>query len=234
MPDTTSSYFELQLDTALPVISALTIGSGSAFIGTRETTVGITYPESLDDIIQMKIWGDVDPSFDTDVQATEANSNWVSYAASKAIKLSDGDGNKTIYAKIRDNVLNEGAQASAMVTLDTAVPIVAIVSGPTPRKISKIATKDTSEFTFQSSEDFIQYKVCVVSDSSAAEGTGTVIGVTNGSTNMTGTAGEGDVFAANTPISCKIKGADLEAADPGDGKKIIKIFVQDKSGNWSI
>ena len=41
-------------------------------------------------------------------------------------------------------------------------------------------------------------------------------------------------FKASTAISCKIYGKDLEAASSGDGEKIIKVFVKNAHGTWSV
>jgi hypothetical protein len=39
---------------------------------------------------------------------------------------------------------------------------------------------------------------------------------------------------SSTVVNCKIYGADLATASAGDGDKIIKVFVQDVAGNWSV
>ena len=58
---------------------------------------------------------------------------------------------------------------------------------------------------------------------SSTHATGTAIGTTNGSTNMAATGS----FAASTPISCTINGADLSAAVSGvNAAYIIKVFVK--------
>jgi hypothetical protein len=54
--------------------------------------------------------------------------------------------------------------------------------------------------------------------------------MTDGSTNMHGTT----ATAKDAAVECTINGADLEAASSGDGVKIIKVFVKDDTGNWSI
>ena len=41
-------------------------------------------------------------------------------------------------------------------------------------------------------------------------------------------------FKASTAISCKVYGKDLEAASSGDGEKIIKVFVKNAHGTWSV
>lgn len=232
MPDmvnTSVAYTEVELDLTGPDISSLVIGTGASKVNVTVLKLNITPDEAATDVAQMKIWGDVDPTYDSDIQTTEEGSTWITYANTKNIKLSEEDGTKVIHCKLRDDVYNEGEAKTATTILSTELPTVAITTGPTPNKISKIATKDTSEFQFQASADFTEYKVCVVADTGAIESAGTVIQTTNGSQNMSGTG----TFAKEDQISCVIKGADLEAASPGDGKKIIKIFVKDTQGVWS-
>ena len=57
------------------------------------------------------------------------------------------------------------------------------------------------------------------------------IPVTSGSTNTSGTEGG---YKADTAINVTINGADLEAASSGDGVKIIKVFVKNAAGTWSV
>ena len=178
----------------------------------------------------MKIWGNVDPANYANVQATEGALAWISFAASKQVKLSSGDGAKTLYLKIRDSVLNESAQTSSSIGLDTTVPVATISIGPDVTKVSKITGKRTCSFSFQCDSIFDEYKVKVVPATSSLQDAGTLIGTTNGSTNMSGSAGN---YPANTNIDCQIDGADLEAASSGDGTKIVKVFTKDQSGLWS-
>ena len=196
-----NSFFNLTLDTLGPV-GTLVIGTGAAKVNTAEVTLHINHKET--DVVQMKIWGDVDTAFDNQIQATEGDSAWLSYSATKAIRLSTSEGSKTIYCKLKDDVSNEGSSFSATVTLDATVPVVTVTSGPTPAKISKITGKNTSEFAFQSSEDFVSYKVTVVSSSAATQETAVTIASTNGSTGVSGSAGN---YTASTPISVTISGA---------------------------
>ena len=125
---------------------------------------------------------------------------------------------------------NESAQANDSIILDTTLPVVTI-SGPDLTKISKISGKNVSAFSFTVDVTFDEYKVKVVSATGAAENTGAQVGTANGSTNMSGSAGN---YASATPINCQINGTDLETASSGDGTKIIKVFVKDQAGNWSI
>lgn len=224
-----SNYFYLTLDTTGPANPSITIEGGAQYATQQLVDCAISTSDGDTTGYQMKIWGDVDTANNPDIQDTEANSNWITFSASQQVKLSSGDGSKTINVKIRDDVYNESAQASDSITLDTTLPVVTI-SGPDVTKISKKPGKNECAFSFTVDTVFDEYKVKVVSSTGAAHDTGTLIGTANGSTNMSGNAGG---YAADTAINCTITGADLEAASAGDGEKIIKVFVKDEAGNWS-
>ena len=76
-------------------------------------------------------------------------------------------------------------------------------------------------FSFTSDVAFTEYKIKVVPSKSSLHDSGT---------NMSATG----TFKASTAISCKIYGKDLEAASSGDGEKIIKVFVKNAHGTWSV
>lgn len=97
----------------------------------------------------MKVYGNVDTSYNANIQDTEGASAWITYSTSQEVKLSSGDGSKIVYVKIRDDVYNESSQASDSITLDTSVPVVTINSGPDVTKISKQTGKRTCSFQFQ-------------------------------------------------------------------------------------
>jgi len=223
-----ANWFNLELDTTGPSSPSVSFDDG---VYATQQLVNVTVGTGDGDTTgyQMKLYGDVDLGNDADVQDIEANSNWIAFNASKQIKLASGDGSKTLYVKIRDDVLNESGEASDNITLDTTLPTVNI-TGPDLSKISKIATKDVSAFSFQSDSDFTEYKVKVVAASGSAHDTGTLIGTANGSTFMADTG----TWNSSTVINSSINGADLEAASAGDGTKIVKVFVKDDSGQWSV
>lgn len=224
-----ANYFELILDTTGPQSPSISINAGAAYATAQLVTLTIGTSDSDVTGYQMKIWGDVDTAYDADVQALESKSAWISYSTSKQIKLSSANGTKTVYLKIRDSVLNESSQASDTISLDTVLPTASISSGPDVTKISKVDTKDTCTFSFTSDSAIQAWKVKVVPSSSSLHSAGTQLGTTNGSTNVSG-----GTLAASTPQTVTIKGADLEAASAGDGTKVIKVFVQDLAGNWSV
>ena len=170
----------------------------------------------------MKIWG-------ISGVTSEADASWETFVGAKTVELEEGDGLKTVRVKIRDDVYNESTNASATITLNTAVPSVTI-TGPDVTRISKKAGKNICTFSFSSDAAFTEYKVKVVPSISSLHDAGIDIGTTNGSTNMSGT-GE---YAANNTVKCTINGADLDAASSGDGQKIIKVFVKTEYGIWSV
>ena len=210
-----ASFFNLILDTIAPVGLALSLNDGAHYTTSRDITAAITLSDAETTGYQMKIWGI------TDVE-DEASAVWETFAASKALKLTDGDELKTVHIKVRDDVGNETAEVTATITLNTVVPVVSI-TGPDKTKISKVNTFDTAAFE--------EYIIRVVPSGSSLHDAGVAIPTTGGSTNTSGNEGG---YAAKTPIEVTIKGADLEAASAGDGTKVVKVFVKNVAGTWSV
>jgi hypothetical protein len=213
-----ASYFQLTLDTLAPVISAFTINDGASVTTSTTVTLKIT----SDDATSMKIWG-------INGVANEASATWETFAPTKQVTLTSGDGTKTVYIKVRDSVYNESATSSDTITLSTAIPTITI-TGPDVSIISEQSGKDTASFSFSSSMALKAYTVRLVPSNSSDHTAGTQIPTTAGSTNMSGTT-----VAANTSISCTIKGTDLSNAAGGtDGTYIIKVFGQASANDlWS-
>lgn len=224
-----ANNFNLTLDTTAPADVALNIDSSAAYAGSQTVTAQPSTSDGVTTSYQMKIYGDVDAANDANIQTTEGASAWIAYSTSQSVKLSSGDGSKTLRLKIRDDVGNTSGEVTHAITLDTTVPVATISVAASPTKISKIATFDTSTFSFQSDTAIQAWKVKVVPATGSIESAGTTIPVTAGSTNTTGGA-----LAATTNQSVTIKGTDLETASSGDGTKIVKVFVQDLSGLWSV
>lgn len=224
-----ASTFTLTLDTTAPAGAGLLINSDATYTTSRAVTANLATTDPSTVGYQVKLWGDVDPAADGNVQATEAASAWVAYTTGKAVTLAAGDGLKTLNARIRDDVGNQTAVLTDTITLDTTVPVVTITAAASPSKISKAAGFDTSTFTFQADTAIAAWKVKAVPSVNSLENAGTTIGTSNGSQNTTGAA-----LAATTNQSVTVKGADLEAASAGDGAKIVKVFAQDAAGNWSV
>jgi hypothetical protein len=221
-----ASTFTLTLDTTSPTITSAAVAAGAAYATARATTMDTVVSGA--DVFQMKVWGDVDPAADANVQTTEGASTWVTYTVSKAITLSTGDGLKTLNVRVRDDVGNQSGVSTDTITLDTTAPVPTISVAASPTRISKVATFDTTTFQFQADTAIQAWKVKVVPATNSLENAGTTIPTTAGSTNTTGGA-----LGATTNQTVTIKGADLETASAGDGAKIVKVFVQDAAGIWS-
>lgn len=218
-----ASYFNLTLDTTAPSGLTLQINDGALYATSTAVTLKISVSDEQTTGYQMKIWG-------IDGVDDEGSASWESYAATKSVNLTAGDGLKTVYIKVRDDVGNESTQVSDTITLNTAVPVVTI-TGPDKSKISKVSGFNQSVINFTADVEFEEYKVCVVPRNNSTQEAGTVIGTTNGSINTSGNAGS---YPASENIQVTITGADLEAASSGDGVKIVKVFVKNAAGTWSV
>ena len=216
-----ASYFNLTLDTLAPQGVALQINNGESATSNPIVQLKISTEDSPTTGYRMKIWG-------ISGAETEGNASWETFAATKQVTLTNGDGLKTISLKIQDDVYNESAVVTASITLNTQVPTVTI-NGPDYSKISRSTQRNTASFTFTPDMDISEWKVCYVSTESATQESGTVIGTTNGSTNMTGATSD-----ANQPVTCSIKGEDLFTAYGSDKVGIIKVFIKNTLGVWSV
>lgn len=216
------------LDTAPPAGGAFVINDGAPRVAVQ--TVTLTIESSSLDVDEMIIWGDVDIADSAAVQATEGASQWITFAESKVIRLSSGDGPKTINLRLRDDVGNATLAIDRVITLDGTAPWVEIVSGVDVERVSTVAGHDEATFSWRCNQAFEHYEVKVVPSSLASYQIGTALDDTDGSLNI---AGDG-AFPATTPITTTINGADLQTASPGDGPKIIKVFVRNTTDVWSL
>lgn len=224
------NYVYIYLDTTAPANPTITIANDATFVADQLVDISLSVGDPDTTGYQMKIWGDVDPTYNPNIQQTEEESTWISYDPNPQVRLSSGDGLKTINLRVRDDVHNPSAIAIDSVNLDTSIPTVT-VTDPDVSKISLIEGKDTASFTFQVNEKFVEYKVKLVGSIGATHDTGTTIPTENGSINTSGTG----VFESSSVITVTIKGKDLQLAGATtDGEKIIKVFVKDESGLWSV
>lgn len=225
------AYFQIQLDTTAPQGPVFELAGGANLVGTFTVPFVLTTNDFDKAGYSVKVWGDVDPAYNADIQATKATSAWIGYGTVNTLKLSPGGGLKTVYAVIRDDVGNETAELQDAVTVDVTIPVVTITEDPDRTKISKVAPWDATNFTFQVDSDVSGWKVKVVPDPSATEDQGIQLYDAGGSDNVL----EPNVpLAANTPKQVKVTGADLQTAVGPDGDYYIKVFAQEAgSGNWS-
>lgn len=219
-----ASFFNLTLDTLSPSGLSVQINGGAQYATSRDAKISISLSDESTVGYQMKVWG-------IDGVESENAASWETFSSEKQVTLTEEDGLKTIYVKVRDDVWNESSVASDTITLDTTVPVVTI-TGPDVSKISKSSQKNVSSFTFMADVTITEWKVMVVQSESALHDTGTNVQIPDegGSANMKGS----EQTAASTLVSCTIYGADLESASAGDGTKIVKVFVKSEAGIWSV
>lgn len=225
------SYFHLELDTRPPATPTLLINGGAAFATVRDVQVALSsadYAGGSADVDDMLIWGDVDPAADPFVQPDEGDSQWLNFTPDYVVRLSPGDGRKRIYARLRDDVCNVTPVFTDFIDLSEGGPSVEIVTPVDRGRISKTAPCDLATFAWEASLAFDRFEVRVVPSIGSPWGAGTIIPTTSGSLNTSGTGS----FLAETPIITQIRGADLEAASPGDTSKVVKVFVR-SGGVWS-
>ena len=218
-----ASYFHVTLDTTAPSDVALTINNGALYASSTAVNLNITLADDQTEGYQMKIWGVAGAQ-------EEAQAGWENFAPSKGVNLTDGDGRKAVFLKLRDDVGNESLTVSAQITLNTSVPVVT-VTGPDRSRISTEDGFGKSVFHFSADVPFEAYKVCVVPAVSAQQEEGISIPTEGGSLN---TSGEEGGYPASTDVEVTITGADLVRVSPGDGVKVIKVFVRNASGIWSV
>ena len=219
-----ASFFNLILDTTAPSGVLVKINGDAEYTTNPAVTLTIQCADEDKSGYQIKVWG-------IDGIPDEESAEWEEYVESKSVNLTSGDGQKIVYLKVRDSVYNESSVAQDEITLNTNVPTVTII-GPDVARISKVAGKNVSSFTFMADVKIVAWKVMVVESSASLENTGTnkQIPTDGGSTNMTGDT----ETEANNAISCTIYGADLAAASSGDGTKVVKVFVKNEAGTWSV
>lgn len=219
-----AAFFNLTLDTLAPQGVTLKINAGAIYTAKKAVTLAIGCSDASTAGYSMKIWGSIVGA------ATESDAKWENFSTTKAATLTDGDGLKTVYVKVRDNVWNEAEPVSATITLNTSIPVVTIV-GPDVSIISEVVGKNTAKFNFTADAIFDEYKVGVVPANNSTVDDVTVIGTTGGSINTSGSAGN---YPADTNIEVTINGTDFKTAAGGaDGTYIIKVFVKNQAGTWS-
>lgn len=218
-----ASYFNVTLDTTAPSDVVLTINDGDVYTSSTAVKLTITLADEQTKGYQMKLWGVAGV-------LEEAGANWENFVHSKTVNLPGGDGLKIVFLKVRDDVGNESLTVSSSITLNTTVPVVT-VTGPDRSKISTAEGFQKAIINFTADVPFEAYKVCVVPTGSAQQEAGIPIPTEGGSINTSGAAGG---YPASTNIEVTITGEDLECASPGDGVKVIKVFVCNASGIWSV
>ena len=121
----------ITLDTTAPEHPTFILNNGAASTNQQVATAHLAHCDfPVRSGYQIKIWGNVDTSYDPNIKATEAESQWVAFSPTRMVKLSQYNGDKNLQAKIRDDVWNETAALNVVVTL-TGQPDSPPVTEPT-------------------------------------------------------------------------------------------------------
>lgn len=111
-----ASYFNLVLDTLAPQGLTVKLNNGSQYTTTKTVQLSVNVTDESAEGYQMKVWG-------IEGVDTESAAVWENLANIKSIILPSGDGLKTVYVKVRDDVYNETIATTATITLDTSVQL---------------------------------------------------------------------------------------------------------------
>jgi hypothetical protein len=219
-----SASFTVNLDTSPPAAPTMTIEWSALATGSRTVTAMLDsadYQRGSQDVAEMKIWGDVDPTADALVQPTENGSTWQIFRKSLVLALSPGPGPKQIRGRLRDDVYNETTVFGTSIIFDSGYPVVSITRGVERSRISKVPPFNTLTFFWSSSLDYDQAELRVVPGPGSPHTSGISL-----HTFLPGSAG------AETQTT--IDGAGLALASPGDWQKVLKVFVRSTAGVWSL
>ncbi len=233
-----ANYVNIILDTIGPSgVSVLINGNDDKAITTAVTlTIGCSDADLSG--YQMKIWGTADAP-------TENGASWETYQATKNVVLPAGDGIKTVYVKVRDDVWNESATVSDTITLYEKLPSIIGLS-VNKSKLSLIEGQNLTLGNFTVDENVDAIKVMIVQNSNDAHDAATniAIPVANGSkietdngdlTCIDGVLKAEELVDCALGISFDIYASDINSVSPGDGVKIVKVFVRSaETGSWSV
>lgn len=248
-----SGYFNITLDTVGPQGVSICVNGDEEHTSDKQLSLEILCSDNDTTNYQMKIWSNVLLESDS-----EENAKWEDYSREKILTIDSEipeNTEATFYVKLRDDVWNESETASDNITIYTQNPTVIIASitrdriskipaAPSESPFDKLFSKNTSMIIFGADRDCDDLKIMVVQDINAFyDDPANVLIPTDGSSCITNDDGEILTGSGGMQISqiteraayrAYIKGADLEAASPGDGVKIIKIFAHERNGEWSI
>ena len=239
-----ASYINLTLDNTGVTPLMVQINDGASRAASTSARVTITLAEedkAYADNYSMAFIGDV-------VGAGE----WMKFAYEKSISLTEGDGVKDVSVLIRDDLYNEGDIVGDTITLHTSVPVVS-VSGPSVTRISDKEGKNVTTFTFTADRAIHAFRIVaaesinVLHDDATSRilpalyGSRVTVVNENGETisinsqdELSFNLGGLGKYAAGKEFTVTLYGNDLCEVSPDDGVKLIKVFVKEFDGNWSV
>ena len=233
-----ANYINLTLDTVGPQGVTLLLNNGETVTTSNAIEWKVSCADTDTTGYQMKMWG-------TAACPTEEKATWETFISSDMSLIRNAAGLKTIYVKLRDDVYNESATISATINYVKDRPTVQglFVS---PAKLSLIDGKNVAAGGFNFNETIDAVKIMIVSDVNATYDNPSNISIptTNGSSmwddltvdpyNISTLESEIAV-PPEIPVGFYINAKDISAVAPGDGVKIIKVFVRSAlSGLWSL
>lgn len=257
-----AGYFNITLDTTAPAGVGVKINGDELRAVSENVTLSITCSDADTTNYKMKIWGDIVTS--SGEMPGEDDVSWQSYSPTAAVELmSDESGQRTVYVKVRDDLYNESETVSDSIYLYTDTPEVNIIDGPNPAVITTrndktalnsieaiaLSVKTASMVAFTADKDISDIKVVVAANINSLNDFDTnalipssgsaiyIIGENDEKTALTGDNGltvSGVSISAGTTVYVSIKGDDLITASPGDGVKIVKVFVKETDARWSV
>lgn len=216
-----TASFTITLDTTPPAVPTLRIADGAS--RTADQVVAVQIGTGSADVDLARVWGDVDPAADPRIQPAEVDSAWMAYdPAPFAVQLSAGTGRKRLYARLADDVGNATATLTAFVDFDASLPRVTVTEPVTRARLSLVSGYDATSFGWQSSVSFTRYEVRLVPTVHAPHTAGPLLEAAEGT------------YPATTTRTTTLTAAQIRAAAPGDGPRIVKVFVRaEGSGTWS-
>ena len=233
-----ANYINIILDTIGPSGVSVKINGDADKAITTAVTLAIACADTDLTGYQMKIWGTADVP-------TETDAIWETYQTTKNVTLSSGDGLKTVYVKVRDDVWNESATASDTITLYEKVPSIVSFS-VTSSRISLVNGKNIISGAFYADENVDAVKLMIVDNVNARHDSPSNIAIPKNAgselydDNNDATESEAVLELegrVNKEIGFNytIHASDIVAVAPGDCVKILKAFVRSaETGNWSV
>lgn len=250
-----ASYVNITLDTVGVVPLSVSLNGDDERTTSTAVTLKVTLSEedmANADKYQMAILGDI-AGLDNSTDMP-----WEPFVSEKTITLTDGDGIKVVHVYIMDDLGNIGNYDAECgedtIILYTEIPTVTVI-GPTVARISENEGYNVSTFTFTADKKISDCKVMVVKSInslhddatnvllSGANGSKITYQDTDGNTKL---ASDDDLsfsfgeissfvsFGVGKELTVTVYGSDLFEAAGIDGAHIIKVFVKETDGSWSV
>lgn len=234
-----ANYINVTLDTIEPSSVVVLINGDETKTTSSAVTLTIDCADADLSEYQMKIWGTADAP-------TESDAIWETYQHTKNVTLPSGDGLKTVYVKMRDDVWNENSlPAYDSITLYEKVPSIVSFS-VTSSRISLVNGKNIISGAFYADENVDAVKLMIVDNVNARHDSPSNIAIPkNAGSELYDDNNEATESEAVLELEGRVNkeigfnytihASDIVAVAPGDGVKILKAFVRSaETGSWSV